>query len=422
MRDFSKTDRQREAVKLLASSALHCMLYGGSRSGKTFILIFAAIVRASKCRSRHGVFRKTFNSLKTSIWLDTLPKVLSICFPNLPIEYNKTDYYLTLPNGSEIWFCGLDDDKRVDKVLGKEFSTLYFNECSEISYYSIQVVLSRLAERTPLVKKVYYDMNPPSKAHWSYWLFMRHIDPIDDEPIEDRDNYVSMIMNPMDNIDNIDENYLKILEKMPQKERERFLLGQFAESDDGRAYYSFDRDKHTGDFKKLAGSILIGMDFNVHPMTATVAQVINGSIHIIDEAYLENSDTFKMVDHLIKKGYKGARVIPDSTGKNRKTSGKSDFEILKANGFTIPSVRNPLQVDRVNNVNRLFIEGRIKVDKKCKKLINDLERVSWKDGKLDQKSADAKMLTHISDSLGYLSWYLSPMESTSRPISITKYR
>jgi len=392
-----------------------------SRSGKTFILIFALIVRASKCKSRHGIFRKTFNSLKTSIFLDTLPKVLNICFPNLPVEYNKTDYYITLPNGSEIWFCGLDDDKRVDKVLGKEFSTLYFNECSEISYYSIQVVLSRLAEKTKLAKKVYYDMNPPSKAHWSYWLFIRGIDPVDDEPIEDHDNYLSMVMNPMDNIENIDENYLKILDKMPQKEKDRFLLGKFAESDDGQAYYAFDRDKHVGNISKSMSPIKIGMDFNVHPMTATICQIVNGQIHVIDEVYLENSDTFKMTDALMKKGYRGATVYPDSTGKNRKTSGQSDFEILKANGFTIPSVRNPLQVDRVNNINRLLTEGRIKIDKNCKKLINDLERVAWKDGKLDQKG-DAKMLTHISDSLGYLAWALFPIGITSKPISINKYR
>lgn len=420
--DFRKTHKQSEQIRMIAGDALHNMAYGGSRSGKTFGFIRAIIIRAAKEKSRHGVFRKTFNSLKTSIWLDTLPKVMQICFPNLPIEYNKTDYYITLPNGSEIWFCGLDDDKRVDKVLGKEFSTLYFNECSEISYYSIQVVLSRLAEKTKLKKKVYYDMNPPSKAHWSYWLFIRHIDPIDDEPLDNPEDYTTIVMNPKDNIENIDENYLKILQKMPEKERLRFLEGQFAESDDGQAYYAFDRDQHVSErIVKSIGPIYIGMDFNVHPMTCVIAQIVNGEVWIIDEVFQENSNTPKMIDALIKKGHRGATVIPDSTGANRKTSGKSDFKMLQDNGFSIPSVRNPLQIDRVNNVNRLLTEGRIRINKKCKKLINDLERVAWKDGKLDQKG-DAKMLTHISDAMGYLCWKLAPMEDVGRPISITKYR
>ncbi len=89
---FKKTTIQKRAIKdVLSSPATHCMLYGGSRSGKTFIAIYSLIVRASKYKSRHVVLRLNFNHCKTSIWLDTLPKVLEIAFPNLPVEWNKTD-------------------------------------------------------------------------------------------------------------------------------------------------------------------------------------------------------------------------------------------------------------------------------------------------------------------------------------------
>ena len=64
---FKKTIIQAKAVRLLASDAKHIMLYGGSRSGKTFIIVFAMIVRACKVKSRHVMLRQTFNSIKTSI-------------------------------------------------------------------------------------------------------------------------------------------------------------------------------------------------------------------------------------------------------------------------------------------------------------------------------------------------------------------
>ncbi len=156
-----------EAVKILSSDARHIMLFGGSRSGKTFLAVRSLIIRASKEKSRHAILRLNFNHIKTSIWLDTLPKVLKVSFPDLAVEWNKTDYYVTLPNGSEIWCAGLDDEKRVEKILGKEYSTLYFNECSQIPYKSIQVALTRLAEKNKLKKKAYYDQNPPGKKHWS---------------------------------------------------------------------------------------------------------------------------------------------------------------------------------------------------------------------------------------------------------------
>jgi len=409
MEVFSKTLIQVKAVILLASLAKHIMLYGGSRSGKTFIIVYAMIVRACKCKSRHIMLRKTFNSIKTSIWLDTLPKVLTICFPDLKVEFNKTDYFLKFPNGSEIWVAGLDDDKRVEKILGKEYSTIFFNECSQLTYSSIQIALTRLAEKSDLKKKAYYDENPPSKKHWSYWLFKKSLDPVESEPLEDPEDYACMVMNPKDNLENIDEDYLKMLAKMPEKERKRFLEGEFTNDDDGAAYYAFDREKHVRNIPKYNGSLFVGMDFNVHPMTAVIGQYIEDKFYIHDEIFLENSDTYKMVSELKSRGYKGT-VIPDSTGRNRKTSGKSDHNILEEAGFKIPHVRNPFVTDRVNNINRLFTDNRIIINPKCKKLIGDLEKVSWKDNKLDQKTDS--MLTHISDALGYLCWKLSPIEET----------
>jgi phage terminase large subunit len=351
--------------------------------------------------------------------MDTFPKVMSICYPDLSYAVNKSDYCVTLPNGSEVWFGGLDDDKRVEKHLGKEYSTIFFNECSQLSYSAIQIMLTRLAEKSELKKKVYYDENPPSKKHWSYWLFIKKLDPVESEPLENPEEYASIVMNPKDNLENIDSDYLKMLSRMPEKERKRFLEGVFTNDDDGAAYYSFDRERHVKDNGVATGSLYIGMDFNVQPMTAVVCSVSNGVINIHDEIFLENSDTFKMCDALIRKKYRGM-VIPDSTGANRKTSGKSDHNILKEHGFRIPSVRNPFVTDRVNNVNRLLTDNRIIINPKCKKLIGDLEKVSWKDNKLDQKTDP--MLTHISDAMGYALWHLDPIGTRSSAVKIQNYR
>jgi len=407
--NFKKTEKQVKATRLMASSPRHCMLFGGSRSGKTFNIVRGIIIRACKVKSRHVSLRLTFNSIKTSIWLDTLPKVLHLCFPGLKVAWNKTDYYITLPNGSEYWFAGLDDDKRVEKILGKEFSTMHFNECSQLSFSSVQMALTRLAEKNELSKKIYYDQNPPSKSHWSYWQFIKAINPADSEPLSNPDDYVSMIMNPSDNIDNIDPEYITMLESLPEKERNRFLYGLFTDSDDGQVYYEFNRDKHVvADIKPRPGTVFIGMDFNVQPMTAVLFQVINNEFHVFNEVFLENSDTPKMCKALKDIGQHGGKIIPDSTGRNRKTSGKSDFQILKESGFAIESTHNPYVVDRVNNLNRLLAADRIKINPKCKKLINDLEQVAWKDNKLNQKG-EAKMLTHISDCLGYGCWKIEPI-------------
>lgn len=404
--DFKLTAKQKLAINIL-TSYFWVYLFGGSRSGKTFLLVRAIVIRACKAKSRHLILRLNFNHIKTSIWLDTLPKVLKLCFPELVVEWNKTDYYLKFPNESELWIGGLDDEKRIEKILGKEYSTIYFNECSQISFYQVQVALTRLAEKSDLKKKVYFDANPPTKRHWLYWIFTKGIHPETGEPFM-ADKVGSMLMNPSDNLENIDENYLEILNSLDEKQKKRFLHGEYNDDSDGSAYYAFNRETNVKEFGNefKQGQIMIGMDFNVQPMTAVVGYYVNKKFYVWDEMFLENSDTFKMCDQLKTKGYVG-NIYPDSTGANRKTSGRSDHQILLENGFKVTSTRNPFVSDRVNNINRLLRDEKIIIHPRCKKLINDLEKVCWKNDDLDQKTD--KMLTHISDAFGYWCWSIDPI-------------
>ena len=232
------TARQMEAQKLLSGDATHIMLFGGSRSGKTFLLTRAVCMRAIKSpESRHAILRLRFNHVKASIVLDTFPKVMKLCFPDIPYRLDKTDWYVTLPkNNSEIWFGGLDDKERTEKILGQEYATGYLNECSQIPYGSRNMFVTRLAQKAdqvtggPLRTRMYYDCNPPSKLHWTYRLFVEKRDPDTKLPLPDRDSYACMQLNPGDNRENLSEDYLKRLEALPARDRVRFLDGQFADA------------------------------------------------------------------------------------------------------------------------------------------------------------------------------------------------
>lgn len=225
-------------MDVLISDAMHCALGGGSRSGKTFLLLRAVIIRALKSKgSRHAIFRFRFNAIKASIIYDTLPKVLELCFPELPPRdemLNKTDWFLQLPNGSEIWFGGLDDKERTEKVLGQEFATIYFNECSQIPWGSIILALTRLAQKTEnLALKAYYDFNPPSKKHWTYLRFVEKKNPETKQPERFPGDFGFYLINPADNKENLDPKYIQMLEGLPEKARNRFLYGKFADDSDG---------------------------------------------------------------------------------------------------------------------------------------------------------------------------------------------
>ena len=228
------TERQIEADGLLDGPATHVMLFGGSRSGKTFLIVRRIVARALQCPSRHAILRFRFNHVVTAIGMDTLPKVMRLCFPGA-IEGSKLDkqhWCYILPNGSEIWFGGLDDKERTEKILGQEHSTIFLNECSQIPLSSRDIAVTRLAQNTGLPLKMFYDCNPPSRRHWTYLYFIDKIDPARHQPLAQPDNYASLQVNPGHNRKNLPAEYLQELENLDERKRQRFLLGAFSDDDE----------------------------------------------------------------------------------------------------------------------------------------------------------------------------------------------
>lgn len=258
------TAKQVEANRILGSPATHVMLYGGSRSGKTFLTIRAIITRALAHESRHAVLRYRFNHLKGSVLYDTLPKVMELCFPGVGAycHLDKSDWFYTLPNKSEIWFGGLDDKERTEKILGQEYATMFFNECSQIPWSSRNMAITRLAQKTELRLKAFYDCNPPSDMHWTARLFVGKEDPDTRKKLSDPDRFASTVMNPTDNLANLPADYLKELEGLPDRMRRRFLLGQFQSQVDNALWTLESLDQNRVLDGKLPDMqrILIGVD------------------------------------------------------------------------------------------------------------------------------------------------------------------
>jgi predicted phage terminase large subunit-like protein len=235
---FHMTPRQKVAWEAIGGNVRHNLLYGGARSGKTFLIVYAIVVRALAHTSRHAIMRHNFNHVKNSIIFDTLPAVMLKCFPEVQrhCNLNKTDWIYSLPSRdggtSEIVFGGLDDKERTERILGTEFSSIYLNECSQISLSARNMAATRLAQRTPLALKMYYDANPPSRGHWLHKMFIEKIDPDSKQPLPNPAAYQAVKLNPADNVHNLGEGYLRELEALPSRERKRFLEGEWATEND----------------------------------------------------------------------------------------------------------------------------------------------------------------------------------------------
>lgn len=228
---FRFTADQLAALELVKGPARHTMLYGGARSGKTLFLTAMIVLRALTAPgSRHVIFRHRFNHVVSSIGLDTLPKVMELKYPQVPYRLDRTRWVATFPGGSEIWLAGLDDKERTEKILGQEYATLCFNECSQISYDAVVMARTRLAQKTALKNRAYYDCNPAGSRHWTSLVFMSKKDPASRPMgalLSNPDNYSSLLLNPYGNRENLAPEFIAELEALPERQKQRFLLGKF---------------------------------------------------------------------------------------------------------------------------------------------------------------------------------------------------
>lgn len=184
----------------------------------------------------------------------------------------------------------------------------------------------------------------------------------------------------------------------------------------GRVYANFDRKPWPlGNIEAVedqpGSELLIGMDFNVHPMTAVIAVQAADECHVLDALEVPTSNTEEMAQEL-RTRYPGRRIIvyPDPSGRARKTSapvGQTDFTILQRAGFQVvaPNVA-PLVVDRVNNTQAMLLDAagrrRLKIHPRAVRLTRALEGLTYKEGtSLPDKTLG---LDHLGDALGYLLW------------------
>jgi len=238
---FDFNPGQKRAVsELLTTTCRFCLMYGGSRSGKTALAVSCVIDRALIADgSRHLIVRRTAGAAVRAIVKDTFPKVWKLKFPDVPCpKYNSQLGCYVLPNKSEIWIGGLNDDNAVERILGNEYATIYINEASEVPYTSFTLLRSRLAQvctkrnGKELAQKFYLDLNPTTTHHWTFKVFVQGIDPESGEKMAAAERYGFIQINPTDNLANLSEDYMLDLKSLSSRAKKRFYDGNYGADDE----------------------------------------------------------------------------------------------------------------------------------------------------------------------------------------------
>lgn len=385
----------------------------GRRSGKTTSARYK-IMHKAFCEAPAKIWfvALTYGQAKTLMW-DYLvgPDITKrLIDPRLVAEANKSELYIRLINGSQIWLKG---GNALDNVLGESLDLLIIDEYQSQDEEIFGLLRPMLSDRSG---ESWLIGTPRGHNHF-YRMFQKG-NPLSKHFTEDWKAYqITTLMAAIAGTGLDPKEITDARRDMSKTHFEQEYEASF-EAMVGLVYDAFDDELNVREYFWDANRdqaldshpLLVGMDFNVSPMTATLAVMPDAQhLFIQSEIYENNSNTERVAQKIrkIADGRADTRVFvyPDASGKNRNTaSTNTNFAILESYGFKIMADNsNPRVEDRVNEVNALLENAngdrRLIINPSCERLIESLKSHAYDDrGVPDKKSG----FDHITDALGYL--------------------
>ncbi len=237
-------------------------------------------------------------------------------------------------------------------------------------------------------------------------------------------SYSMVQASTYENADYLPPDYIEtLIETYPQELITAYLEGQFVNLTAGTVYRSYDRVKHRSrETVKKGEQLLIGMDFNIDKMAATVFVMRDRAMHAVDQ--IAKGYNTPAVAEIIKQRYPENRIAiyPDSSGKNRTRMGgaaESDIAILQQEyGFECRfRPANPSVKDRIQATNAAFDHGKLFVnDERCHDVAACLEQQVYDaNGEPDKTAGN----DHQNDATTYPVAYEFPIRKPVTDIKVS---
>ncbi len=398
--------------KVSTSDKRFRVLVSGRRFGKTYLCITEMMKYAAQVKKNIWYVAPTFKMAREIVW-SKLKEILysfnwidSVNESNLQITIRKT--------GSKISLKGCEN---YDSLRGSGLDFLILDEFADIDEKAWTEVLRASVADTK--GDVLMCGSPKGFGNWAYRMYLKG-----QEDSEWDSFQFTTLQGGMVSAEEIEQAKQDIDIRTFRQEFE----GTF-ENYAGAVYYNFHAVENVKE-KKIdwLKPLHIGLDFNVDPMSASVAQIDKDIIHFVDEIVIYSSNTDEMVEE-IRNRYGSKQkifVYPDPACRQRKTSagGRTDLTILQNAGFNVKCKlkHSPIR-DRINAVNSRLksADGKryIFVSPSCKIMIKGLQRQIYKENTNIPDKEEG--FDHMNDSIGYLIEIVKPLIAQSKPFQPSRW-
>lgn len=298
---------------------------GSAGSGKSHFITQKIIIKALREKRRVMICRRYGTTMRNSVFKLFKDVIESFKITHLT-RIKESDMSITLPNGSEIIFVGLDNEEKLLSIAG--ITDIFIEEVYEVPKEIVDQLNLRMRGKAPN-QQIYMAFNPISAKHWLYDFCEGATRP--ESSIYSQSTFRD---NPF-----LPDEYVKALEDMyrtnPNKARV-FCDGNWGADVEGLVYKNHVlSDFDINELIKQGLEVRVGIDWGFVDPTTVVVSLFDKpkkEIYIIGEFYKRGATLEEIKDGIVQLGISKQKMYCDGAEPDK-------VDYLRRNGFNAVSAK-----------------------------------------------------------------------------------
>lgn len=298
---------------------------GSAGSGKSHFITQKIIIKALREKRRVMICRRYGTTMRNSVFKLFKDVIESFKITHLT-RIKESDMSITLPNGSEIIFVGLDNEEKLLSIAG--ITDVFIEEVYEVPKEIVDQLNLRMRGKAPN-QQIYMAFNPISAKHWLYDFCEGATRP--ESSIYSQSTFRD---NPF-----LPDEYVKALEDMYRTNSNKarvFCDGNWGADVEGLVYKNHIlSDFDINELIKQGLEVRVGIDWGFVDPTTVVVSLFDKpkkEIYIIGEFYKRGATLEEIKDGIIQLGISKQKMYCDGAEPDK-------VDYLRRNGFNAVSAK-----------------------------------------------------------------------------------
>lgn len=384
-----------ELDKKLFSSKLFPLLFdyshrfegykGSAGSGKSYFVTQKIIIRCCREPIKVLVCRRYGTTIRNTVFA-LFKEILSSWKLTPYVKIRETDFNIRFPNGSEIIFCGLDDESKLLSLTN--ISCIFVEEITEVPQEIFEQLNLRMRGQAAN-QQILFAFNPISRTHWLY-KFCVEAPP------------ASFIFTETTYLDNrfLTSEYISAIEELKTRNPAKWKiygLGEWGTPVEGLVFTNWEIKEF--DPVSLASGLehRVGSDLGYIDPTTIINSLYDRdskTIYVFDEFYRSGCQLDEVYDAMCEMKVSKSKIYMDSAEPR-------SIQYFRKQGINaVPCIKG---ADSVKARISFLQNHQIIIHPKCANLIREMENFSYIKDKQTGLYTD-KMTheySHAIDGLGY---------------------